>query len=130
MQPQGLFERTGNIWRAQGRRARLEFQHFRRHSLSHVLIHQEDVEGWREQAGRMRAMLKVYRPITLVWAIPFAAVLITLGLFAVTELQGDAGFVERLPEPDGLPDWLSQEELDFEPHPGAWGVKPRGERAP
>jgi len=27
--PQGLFERTGNIWRAQGRRARLEFQHFR-----------------------------------------------------------------------------------------------------
>ncbi|WP_433288310.1 SRPBCC family protein [Pseudonocardia sp. CA-142604] len=45
--PQGLFERTGNIWRAQGRRARLEFQHFRRHAMSHVLIHQEDVEGWR-----------------------------------------------------------------------------------
>lgn len=32
-------------------------------------------------------------PTALVWAIPFAAVLITLGLFAVTELQGDAGFV-------------------------------------
>jgi Polyketide cyclase / dehydrase and lipid transport len=45
--PQGFFERTGNIWRAQGRRARLEFQHFRRHAMSHVLIHQEDVEGWR-----------------------------------------------------------------------------------
>ncbi|GAA1288229.1 hypothetical protein GCM10009609_63680 [Pseudonocardia aurantiaca] len=45
--PQGLFERTGNLWRAQGRRARLEFQHFRRHSLSHVLIRQEEVEGWR-----------------------------------------------------------------------------------
>jgi len=45
--PQGLFERTGNIWRAQGRRARLEFQHFRRHAMSRVLIHQEDVEGWR-----------------------------------------------------------------------------------
>ncbi len=45
--PQGLFERTGNLWRAQGRRARLEFQHFRRHAMSHVLIHQEDVEGWR-----------------------------------------------------------------------------------
>ena len=27
--PQGLFERTGNLWRAQGRRARLEFKHFR-----------------------------------------------------------------------------------------------------
>ena len=32
--PQGLFERTGNLWRAQGRRARLEFQHFRRHAMS------------------------------------------------------------------------------------------------
>jgi uncharacterized membrane protein len=45
--PQGLFERTGNLWRAQGRRARLEFQHFRRHAMSNVLLHQEDVEGWR-----------------------------------------------------------------------------------
>jgi uncharacterized membrane protein len=29
--PQGMFERTGNLWRAQGRRARLELKHFRRH---------------------------------------------------------------------------------------------------
>lgn len=27
--------------------------------------------GWREQAGRMRAMLKAYRLITLLWVIPF-----------------------------------------------------------
>ena len=45
--PQGLFERTGNLWRAQGRRARLEFQHFRRHAMSHVLTRQDEVEGWR-----------------------------------------------------------------------------------
>jgi uncharacterized membrane protein len=45
--PQGLFERTGNIWRAQGRRARLEFQHFRRYAMSEVLMHQDEVEGWR-----------------------------------------------------------------------------------
>jgi uncharacterized membrane protein len=45
--PQGLFERTGNLWRAQGRRARLEFQHFRRHAMSNVLIKQDEVEGWR-----------------------------------------------------------------------------------
>jgi hypothetical protein len=45
--PQGLFERTGNLWRAQGRRARLEFQHFRRHAMANVLLHQEEVEGWR-----------------------------------------------------------------------------------
>jgi hypothetical protein len=45
--PQGLFERTGNIWRAQGRRARLEFKHFRRHAMTNVLLHREEVEGWR-----------------------------------------------------------------------------------
>jgi uncharacterized membrane protein len=45
--PQGLFERTGNLWRAQGRRARLELKHFRRHLMREVLLHPEDVEGWR-----------------------------------------------------------------------------------
>lgn len=29
--PKGLFERTGNIWRAQGRRARLDLKHYARH---------------------------------------------------------------------------------------------------
>ncbi len=43
----GLFERTGNLWRAQGRRARLEFKHFRRRAMINVLLRQEDVEGWR-----------------------------------------------------------------------------------
>ena len=45
--PQGLFERIGNIWRAQGRRARLEFQHFRRHAMTDALLHPDDLEGWR-----------------------------------------------------------------------------------
>ncbi|MEU8382351.1 SRPBCC family protein [Streptosporangium sp. NPDC048865] len=45
--PKGLFERTGNIWRAQGRRARLELKHFRRHVMSRVLLHPDDLEGWR-----------------------------------------------------------------------------------
>ncbi|WP_326837482.1 SRPBCC family protein [Amycolatopsis rhabdoformis] len=44
--PQGLFERTGNIWRAQGRRARLELKHFRRHVMTEVLLKPDDVEGW------------------------------------------------------------------------------------
>ena len=44
--PQGLFERTGNLWRAQGRRARLELKFFRRYLTSEVLLHQDDVEGW------------------------------------------------------------------------------------
>lgn len=44
--PQGFFERTGNIWRAQGRRVRLELKHFRRHVMTDVLLHPDDVEGW------------------------------------------------------------------------------------
>ncbi|HEX3593129.1 MAG TPA: SRPBCC family protein [Pseudonocardiaceae bacterium] len=45
--PQGLFERTGNIWRAQGRRVRLELKHFRRHAMRSTILDEEAVEGWR-----------------------------------------------------------------------------------
>jgi len=45
--PQGLFERTGNLWRAQGRRTRLEFKHFRRHVMSHAILKPDEIEGWR-----------------------------------------------------------------------------------
>jgi hypothetical protein len=45
--PQGLFERTGNIWRAQGRRARLELKHFQRHVMTQTILHPDEVEGWR-----------------------------------------------------------------------------------
>jgi uncharacterized membrane protein len=45
--PQGLFERTGNLWRAQGRRARLELKHFRRHAMTQVIQDPDSVEGWR-----------------------------------------------------------------------------------
>jgi len=45
--PQGLFERTGNMWRAQGRRVRLELKHFRRHVMTDALLHPDDIEGWR-----------------------------------------------------------------------------------
>jgi uncharacterized membrane protein len=45
--PQGLFERTGNLWRAQGRRARLELKHFRRHVMTQTILEPDEVEGWR-----------------------------------------------------------------------------------
>ncbi|HLU29285.1 MAG TPA: SRPBCC family protein, partial [Glycomyces sp.] len=45
--PQGFMEKTGNIWRAQGRRARLELKHFRRHVMTRTILHPDDVEGWR-----------------------------------------------------------------------------------
>ena len=45
--PQGFFEKTGNLWRAVGRRARLEFKHFCRNVMMDTLINREELEGWR-----------------------------------------------------------------------------------
>jgi uncharacterized membrane protein len=41
--PSGFFEKTGNLWRAQGRRLRLDFKNFQRY----VTFADEEVEGWR-----------------------------------------------------------------------------------
>ncbi|MEU6029412.1 SRPBCC family protein [Streptomyces tauricus] len=41
--PKGLFEKTGNIWRAQGRRARLDLKNFSRF----ITIKGEADDGWR-----------------------------------------------------------------------------------
>lgn len=45
--PRGFVEQTGNIWRAPGRRARLELKHFRRHMMTYAVLHADEVEGWR-----------------------------------------------------------------------------------
>ncbi|MGN9893086.1 SRPBCC family protein [Micromonospora sp. L31] len=45
--PQGLFEHTGNLWRAQGRRVRLELKHFVRHVMTSTVLDPDSVEGWR-----------------------------------------------------------------------------------
>jgi uncharacterized membrane protein len=45
--PQGFFERTGNLWRAQGRRVRLELKHFVRHVMTDTVLHPDEVPGWR-----------------------------------------------------------------------------------
>lgn len=42
--PSGFFEKTGNLWRAQGRRLRLDLKHFQRFV---TLSADEEVEGWR-----------------------------------------------------------------------------------
>ncbi|MEU1536361.1 SRPBCC family protein [Streptomyces fagopyri] len=41
--PAGFFEKTGNLWRAQGRRTRLDFKNFQRY----VTLTNEEPEGWR-----------------------------------------------------------------------------------
>ncbi|GAA4789818.1 SRPBCC family protein [Streptomyces ziwulingensis] len=42
--PAGFFEKTGNLWRAQGRRLRLDLKHFVRFV---TLQGEEEIEGWR-----------------------------------------------------------------------------------
>ncbi|MBF4136685.1 MULTISPECIES: SRPBCC family protein [Streptomyces] len=42
--PSGFFEKTGNLWRAQGRRLRLDLKHFARHV---TLGPDPEIEGWR-----------------------------------------------------------------------------------
>ncbi len=45
--PQGLFEKTANLWRAVGRRSRLELKHFQRHVMTESILHPpDDIEGW------------------------------------------------------------------------------------
>lgn len=41
--PSGFFEKTGNLWRAQGRRLRLDAKHFQRY----VTLSDETADGWR-----------------------------------------------------------------------------------
>ncbi|MFF0344716.1 SRPBCC family protein [Kribbella sp. NPDC004875] len=55
--PQGLFERVGNIWRAQGRRARVELKHFQRHVMTRVILKPDEVEGWHGEIheGRVQS---------------------------------------------------------------------------
>ncbi|UED86162.1 SRPBCC family protein [Streptomyces profundus] len=43
-QPSGFFEKTGNLWRAVGRRIRLDLKHFQRYV---TLAPDEEIEGWR-----------------------------------------------------------------------------------
>ncbi|WP_062204118.1 SRPBCC family protein [Streptomyces sp. NBRC 109706] len=42
--PSGFFEKTGNLWRAVGRRVRLDLKHFQRYV---TLAPEEEIEGWR-----------------------------------------------------------------------------------
>jgi uncharacterized membrane protein len=53
--PQGLFEKTGNLWRAGGRRARLDLKHFRRF----VTLNGEATGEWR---GEIRDSKVVRQP--------------------------------------------------------------------
>jgi hypothetical protein len=39
-------EKTANMWRAAGRRCRLELKHFQRHVMTDAVLHGDDIVGW------------------------------------------------------------------------------------
>ncbi|MEV2221394.1 SRPBCC family protein [Nocardia vinacea] len=45
-QPNGVFEKTANLWRAAGRRCRLELKQFERHVMTEAVLHPDDIVGW------------------------------------------------------------------------------------
>ena len=56
-------ERVGNLWRAPGRRARLELKHFRRHVMMNTILAPDNVPFahfgdslWLEASGRAAAL--------------------------------------------------------------------------
>lgn len=73
-------------------------------SFFYMLYFQEpgvaDADLGADPATTMRRMLAGLQPTD------------TTEAMAVMSAPGDAGFVERLPESDGLPAWLGQDELD------------------
>ncbi len=52
----------------------------------HAGLCSQETPLWREEAGRLRALIKVYRPITLAWTIPSAMVVGFLYALAMTFL--------------------------------------------
>ncbi|WP_328396086.1 SRPBCC family protein [Nocardia sp. NBC_00416] len=44
--PGGFFEKTANLWRAAGRRVRLELKLFQRHLMTEGVLHPDDIVGW------------------------------------------------------------------------------------
>lgn len=55
--PQGFFERTGNLWRAQGRRVRLELKHFVRHVMTQTILDPDQLQGWRGEIREGQVVL-------------------------------------------------------------------------
>jgi uncharacterized membrane protein len=55
--PKGLFERTGNLWRAQGRRLRLDLKRYRRQVMMMALSEAEEMQGWRGEVREGEVVL-------------------------------------------------------------------------
>ncbi len=52
--PKGFFEKTGNLWRAPGRRVRLELKHFGRHVMTQAILHPTTWRAGAAKSGMVR----------------------------------------------------------------------------
>ncbi|MDA3623810.1 SRPBCC family protein [Saccharopolyspora sp. WRP15-2] len=57
--PQGFFEKTAYMWRAQGRRVRADFKYIKRHLMTRTILEPDTVEGWRGEI-RDREVVKTH----------------------------------------------------------------------
>ncbi|CAM00307.1 putative membrane protein [Saccharopolyspora erythraea NRRL 2338] len=57
--PDGFFEKTANLWRAQGRRVRADFKYIKRHMMTRTILEQDEIEGWRGEI-RDREVVKTH----------------------------------------------------------------------
>ncbi|MCP3012705.1 SRPBCC family protein [Nocardiopsis dassonvillei] len=63
--PKGLFERTGNIWRAQGRRLRLDLKHYRRQVMMLPRDEAAELRGWRGEVREGEVVLSHEEAVAL-----------------------------------------------------------------
>jgi hypothetical protein len=105
--PQGLFEKTGNIWRAQGRRARLEIKHFARHVMTQCLLHPEEAadEGWRGEIRNSQVVKDHETALQEEQAEPEAG-------------EGEEEEEDRAREEEAEYEGEEEEEAEEEPEPG------------
>ncbi|MFF1594194.1 SRPBCC family protein [Streptomyces sp. NPDC058286] len=96
--PKGLFEKTGNIWRAQGRRARLDLKLYRKF----LTLRGEATDGWRGEVRDGEVVIGHEE-----------AVEAEVRADAETESLADAEPEEDL-EDEGYDDLVDEEELDDE----------------
>ena len=62
----------------------------------HAGLCSEETPLWREEAGRFRALLKVYRPVTLAWTVPLTIVVGLLYALAMTFLGRKRALVDLI----------------------------------
>jgi uncharacterized membrane protein len=63
--PKGLFERTGNLWRAQGRRLRLDLKHYRRQVMMLPRDEAAELRGWRGEVREGEVVLSHEEAVAL-----------------------------------------------------------------